>query len=264
MLREVKNSNKDTLEKLPLKKDVEEFKNLITHLVSTKQSKTFYKFSDGEYYFLTDKQIGSVAKGRRDTNKKLDLKPFKDGVLKNDYLCCYDVKRDSNWFKSYFKRDFDYSVDLINVLVASNWFTNSFKVGLIGAYEKLDLIKELCKHKKYIDYIGKPFNDYISVKQRYLCDNILKEDKSIGEQLKNSSSDIYLVGIGHAQTALLHKMKQHKPAIYIVVGSGIDAYAGIQDNDRPYMDNWINYQLKGYDYSSVDIWRDNFKNIYEI
>lgn len=49
-------------------------------------------------------------------------------------------------------------------------------------------------------------------------------------------------------------MKKYKNAVYIVIGSGIDAYAGIQDNERPYMGDWINFRIRGYDYSKTDIW----------
>ena len=55
-------------------------------------------------------------------------------------------------------------------------------------------------------------------------------------------------------------MKKYKDAIYIVVGSGIDAYAGVQDNLRPYMGGWINFQITNYDYTKIDIWRERFIN----
>ena len=44
----------------------------------------------------------------------------------------------------------------------------------------------------------------------------------------------------------------------------IDAYAGVQDNIRPYCGDWINYKLKNYDYSNIDIWKENFFNLKEI
>lgn len=247
--------------------EYEGFKNFILDLVNNKQSKTFYKFSDGEYYWLINYQVGSVSPGHRDSNKvQRDLTPFKEGVVQCDYLMCQLLNIDVDRFKSYFGRDFDFPVDYAYSLVADKWFTKTFngRIGLIGADNKLDLIKDLCEKDEYREYLEfDGFTDYIKVPQKFLCDSIDEGEKIIGEQLKNSKSDIFLVGIGHAQQALLHRMKKYKDAVYIVVGSGIDAYAGLQDNIRPYMGDWINYQLTDFDYSKVDIWSpyDNKKFI---
>lgn len=245
----------------------EEFKNFILDLVNNKESKTFYKFSDGEYYWLTNNQIGSVQSGKRDSNTtKRDLRPFQEGVLKCDYLMCQLLNRHVEWFSSYFNRDFDFPVDYVYSLVSDKWFTRTFngKIGIIGADNKLDLIKSLCEKEEYLKYLEfDGFTDYIKVPQKYLCDNIDSVELEIAESLRNSSSDIFLIGIGHAQQALLHRLKKYKNAVYIVIGSGVDAYAGIQDNTRPYMGDWINYQLKNFDYSKVDVWSpyDNKKFI---
>lgn len=245
----------------------EEFKNFILDLVNNKESKTFYKFSDGEYYWLTNNQIGSVQSGKRDSNTtKRDLRPFQEGVLKCDYLMCQLLNRHVEWFRSYFNRDFDFPVDYVYSLVSDKWFTRTFngKIGIIGADNKLDLIKSLCEKEEYLNYLEfDGFTDYIRVPQKYLCDNIDSVELEIAESLRNSSSDIFLIGIGHAQQALLHRLKKYKNAVYIVIGSGVDAYAGIQDNTRPYMGEWINYQLKNFDYSKVDVWSpyDNKKFI---
>lgn len=245
----------------------EEFKNFILDLVNNKESKTFYKFSDGEYYWLTNNQIGSVQSGKRDSNTtKRDLRPFQEGVLKCDYLMCQLLNRHVEWFSSYFNRDFDFPVDYVYSLVSDKWFTRTFngKIGIIGADNKLDLIKSLCEKEEYLKYLEfDGFTDYIKVPQKYLCDNIDSVELEIAESLRNSSSDIFLIGIGHAQQALLHRLKKYKNAVYIVIGSGVDAYAGIQDNTRPYMGEWINYQLKNFDYSKVDVWSpyDNKKFI---
>ena len=242
----------------------EKFKSLLIKSVDINDCLSFYKFSDGEYYWLTNNQVGSVSPGKRDSNSKhRNLQPFKEGVVKNDYLMCQILKSHVEWFNDYFKKPFDYPVDYVYALVANKWFTKTFnnKIGLIGADPKLDLIKELCKkdeYKSYLEFDG--FTDYIKMPQKFLCDDIDSAEKIMANQLINSKSDIFLVGIGHAQQALLHRMKKYKKATYIVVGSGIDAYAGVQDNLRPYMGGWINFQLKDYDYTKIDIWRERFIN----
>lgn len=242
----------------------ENFKQFIIDLVNESQSKTFYKFSDGEYLWLTNQQMGSTAPGVRDTNQRLrNLLPFQEGVIQNDYLMCQLLNDHVKWFKKYFHKDFDYPVDYVYALVASKWFTKTFNgtIGLIGAGPKLELIQNLCEYQRYKDYLQfDGFTDYIKMPQRYLCDHLDEGELIMAEQLSKSSSKIFLVGIGHAQQALLHKMKKYKDAIYIVVGSGIDSYAGVQDNLRPYMGGWINFQIPNYDYTKVDIWRKRFIN----
>ena len=245
-----------------------EFKELINNLVDKKASKTFYKFSDGEYYWLNNMQIGSVSPGCRDSNiKERDLTPFREGVVQNDYLMCQALNEHIDWYKNTFDIKPYYYVDYAYALCSNKWFTNTFngKIGLIGAGPKMELIKRLCEKQEYLDYLQfDGFSDYISMPQRYLCDNLEQGEEILAKSLSDSKCDIYLVGIGHAQQALLHRMKKYKDAVYIVVGAAICAYAGVQDNRRPYCGNWVNYKLKGFDYSSIDIWNDTFTNLKEI
>ena len=45
--------------------ELEEFKHLLIELVYLKEPKTFYKFGDGDYYFLNKIPTGSATPGRR-------------------------------------------------------------------------------------------------------------------------------------------------------------------------------------------------------
>ena len=54
-------------------------------------------------------------------------------------------------------------------------------------------------------------------------------DKIVSEQLKKSSSRIFLMGIGHVKSALIHRLPKYRNAIYLDIGSGIDALAGMID-----------------------------------
>lgn len=245
-----------------------EYRDMIKNLVDENQSKTFYKFSDGEYFWLNNHQIGSVAAGRRDSNTTdRDLTPFREGVIQNDYLMCQALNEHIKWYKNYFGVEPKHYVDYAYALCANKWFTKTFngKIGLIGASPKMDLISKLCDEQEYLDYLEfDGFSDYIHMPQRYLCDNLDEGEKILSEQLPKSKCDIFLVGIGHAQQALLHRMKKYKDAVYIVVGSMICAYAGVQDNKRPYCGDWMNFKLKDYDYSTIDVWRAGFTNLKEI
>jgi len=155
-------------------------------------------------------------------------------------------------------RKIDFPADYGHGLVANKWFFKTFKgkIGLIGAKEKLQLIQELLKHKDYREYLGiDKFNDYIYIPQRFACDDVRSLEKNIAKQLANSSSDIFLLGIGHVKSALLYKLKEYKRSIYVDVGGAIDAIAGVINITRMYMGNWTNFQIRSCDYSVIDFMR---------
>ncbi len=140
-------------------------------------------------------------------------------------------------------------------LVANKWFLQIFSdcIGLIGAGDKLDTIQQLLKHDSYQKYLEiEKFVDYIKIPQKFACDDLDNTEKIVGEQLVLSKSKIFLVGVGHVKSGLLHRLKKYKNAVYIDVGSGIDALAGMINKNRPYMKKWTNYILSNYDYTSID------------
>ena len=53
-------------------KKLEEFKKLLVELVKNNESKTFYKFGDGDYYFLKKMPVGSATPGRRALSKSYE------------------------------------------------------------------------------------------------------------------------------------------------------------------------------------------------
>ena len=60
--------------------------------------------------------------------------------------------------------------------------------------------------------------------------------------------------MGHVKSYIFSQLKKYKKAVFIDVGSGIDALAGIIDYNRPYMLDWINHQVtdKEFDYTEID------------
>ena len=240
-------------------KELELFKNHLFKLVAEEKSKTFYKFGDGDYYFLKKQEYGSAAPGKRALSKsyeEINHQEFVDGVLVNDYILVeidYNNRRRFN--EIYPKRQIDYPAEYCYGLVANKWLFKTFKgkIGLIGAKEKIELIKNLMKYEEYKNYLGiDKFNDYISIPQKFACDNVNSVEEMVSKQLLDSKSNIFLLGIGHVKSALLHRLKKYKNAIYLDVGSGIDAIAGVINVKRPYMGNWINFRLKKYNYSNID------------
>jgi len=241
----------------------ESFKSFLLSLISKNTPITFYKFSDGEYLFVKGISDGSTSKGRRDTNigvDVMDLSLFRDGIYKNDYYMVECYEQAHKEFKECFPDTTPIPAEYPYGLIANKWLFKTFRgqIGVVGAKEKLELIQELLEYQEYRDYLGiDKFEDYISVPQRYACDDINATDEMIKEQLKNATSKIFIEGIGHAKQALLCKMKEYHPAVYLSVGSGVCAVAGVQDCiGRPYFADWKNYRIKDYDYSKIDIWKD--------
>ena len=240
------------------------FKSLLLGMVSHGDSKTFYKFGDGDYHFLKKYPIGSAQPGRRALSKlysKINHEEFVEGVELNDFYTCELYPNNREHFKQAINKNIDYPAEFGYGLTANRWLTKTFSgsIGLIGAEPKLRLIQELLKHNEYQEYLGlEKFEDYIYIPQKFACDNINNIEDTVARQLDKSTSKIFLLGIGHVKSALLHRLKKYKNAIYLDVGSGIDALAGVIDPGRPYFGGWINYQIENYDYKDIDLLRYNW------
>jgi len=242
------------------KSDLEKFKFDLLNMVDNKESKTFFKFGDGDYYFLKKQSIGSACPGKRALSKNYDdlnFEHFEDGCKLNDYYTCEIYPENRRMFKEVIPNvEINYPAEYGYGLVANKWFFKKFsgRIGLIGGKEKIDLIKKLMSYEEYQEYLGiEKFNDYISIPQKYACDNLFSVENDIANQLKESSSDIFLLGIGHVKSGLTHRLKKYKNSVFFDIGSGIDAIAGIIDINRPYFGNWINYQIKNDGiYSKLD------------
>ena len=238
--------------------ELDKFKNHLIDLVDNKESKTFYKFGDGDYYFLRGESIGSASPGKRALSVSYDNinhQAFVDGASLSDYYTCEIYPENRSKFREVISKKIDYPAEYGYGLVANKWFFKQFsgRIGLIGASEKLNVIEELMKHDEYKEYLGLDnFNDYIHFPQKYACDDIDKVEEFVGNQLKESNSDIFLLGIGHSKSAILHRFKKYTNAVFMDVGAGIDMIAGSININRPFAGQWTNYRIKDYDYSNID------------
>ena len=108
----------------------------------------------------------------------------------------------------------------------------------------MNIIKNLMEAPQYQEYLGlEKFEDYISLPQRFACDDLEATERMVGEQLKNSTSKIFLMGMGHVKSGLIHRLKKYTDAVFLDVGAAIDALSGIIDIERPYFGDWTNYQI---------------------
>jgi hypothetical protein len=233
---------------------------------------TIYKFGDGDYYFLKRKHVGSAKPGNRALSKPLsrrEIGEFRRCANNADiYLCEIDGSNRRKFKRALNGRRPDYPAELIYGLVASRrlFGVPNARFGLIGAREKLELISELIEKEEYQEYLGvTKFTDYICIPQRFSCDDLLQRRLELRDQLRRSSSSVFLVGIGHLKSGVLSEFPSYKSALYVDIGSGIDGLAGVIDTKRPYFGDWINFQIGNLEkYRTIDYLNFNFQNIKRI
>ena len=244
--------------------ELEEFKHLLIELVYLKEPKTFYKFGDGDYYFLNKIPTGSATPGRRALSKSYDdinHDAFVKGAQECDYYTCEIYPENRVNFMDVIQRRIDFPAEFGYGLVANKWLLKTFagQIGLIGAGLKLNIIKNLMEAPQYQEYLGlEKFEDYISLPQKFACDDLEATEKMVASQLMKSTSKIFLMGMGHVKSGLIHRLSKYRNAVFLDVGASIDALAGIIDVDRPYAGDWTNYQIddvqlyKGIDFLAYD------------
>tara|TARA_B100000902_G_scaffold59643_1_gene66744 strand:+ start:25196 stop:26053 length:858 start_codon:yes stop_codon:yes gene_type:complete len=263
-------SSSDIYPEFQIKLDI--FKDTLISNIASRNFETYFKFGDGDYYFLNKIPTGSAKPGIRALKKpysKLNHQPFVDGFKNNDKYTSLISKDNISKFNELIKRGPDYPSEIIYGLIANKWIFKNLtkKIGLIGAKPKIEIIKYLMEHDEYKNYLGlDSFNDYIYIEQNFACDNLGKTIKLLKSQLQYSSSELFLVGIGHVKSGVLHELKKIKPATYLDVGVGIDALAGVVNIYRPYFGNWVNFKLQNKKklYKNVDILINNFGSLGEI
>ena len=228
---------------------MEDFKKLLIDLVNNNESKTFYKYGDGDYFFLTKQSVGSAAPGKRALSKgynNINHEQFVEGAQLCDYYTCEIYPTNKNRFEQVINRKIDFPAEYGYGLVANKWLFKQFsgKIGLIGADTKINIIENLMEAEQYQEYLGlEKFEDYVRLPQQFACDDIDATEKMVGEQLQKTSSKIFLMGMGHVKSGLIHRLKKYTDAVFLDVGSSIDAIAGIIDVNRPFFGDWTNYQI---------------------
>ena len=226
-----------------------DFKDLLIELVNNNESKTFYKYGDGDYFFLTKQSVGSATPGKRALSKgynNINHEQFVEGAQLCDYYTCEIYPTNKDNFAQVINREIDFPAEYGYGLVANKWFFKQFsgKIGLIGADTKISIIENLMEAEQYQEYLGlEKFEDYVRLPQQFACDDIDATERMVGEQLEKSSSKIFLMGMGHVKSGLIHRLKKYTDAVFLDVGSSIDAIAGIIDVNRPFFGDWTNYQI---------------------
>ena len=82
--------------------DLSKFKTHLCNSVRFGFSETFYKFGDGDYYFLTKQEVGSAKPGNRAISVSYDdinHLEFTEGAKMNDYYTCEIYPENRKMFK---------------------------------------------------------------------------------------------------------------------------------------------------------------------
>jgi len=242
-------------------KELDSYKATLKGEFATNSAFSSFKFGDGDYYFLNQIEIGSAKPGNRALSRRLnenEMQPFIQGSKKCDRYYCEIYPENRKLFREIFPTvtevipaEFNYG------LIANKWMFREFgsSIGIIGASEKIKLIKSLMQSEEYQDYLGlKEFTDYISVPQKFACDNLEELQSSLSDQLQFAKSKVFLFGVGHVKSGIAWQLPRIHQAMYVDIGSGIDALAGVIDSKRPYFGDWTNYRIQdSFDYSQLDL-----------
>ena len=239
-------------------KDFEKFK---MYILSDNNPKVLLRVYDGEFLFLQRKKLWNIPKRHVsvDLTKKF-IKQFYENSLKCDKFSSHLTIMPSGSMHKLYKsvygnKKIDYPMEFHYAIVLNKWIFKNFKnqIGLIGGKEKIKVIKKLMTYKKYKDYLGIDyFTDYITVPERFSCDNPIELKNSIKKQLSSSKAKVFLFGIGISKLVVAYKFKEFYPAIYIDIGVTFSGLAGFLTKKRPYAANWMNFRIKDYDYSKLD------------
>ena len=239
-------------------------RQLIEHVSKVKGgvSQTYLHFNSGDYYFYKMLPIGNALPGKRCLSVPYDMIEIdrhRDGWIRADYHCveCLEPEMTRKHAELYPQKS-KIPMEFIYGLVYNRWLFRTFggRIGIIGASEKVDLIESLMAHRKYQRYLGlRQFGDYIRISQNFACDDLDETIETVKEQLEASDPEtrIYLLGTGRVKAGLIPQLPAIKQAIYIDIGVGIDALAGVIDTERPYAKNWINHKLRDFDYTTIDM-----------
>lgn len=231
--------------------------NTIESNINNKNGYVILRVYDGEFLFL-QKEVGGNGPRRHYSKQLTDdfVKPFKEGCYKVDLISVQlNIQMEHKYSSIFPDRPMDFPMDIIYGLIANRWLLKTFKnnIALIGGVEKMKAIKKLMEYEEYRDYIGNDyFCDYISVPERFSCDNTQALTEQIGEQIANSDAKLFLFGIGIAKMAIAWQFKNYKNAVFVDIGCGMSALAGSCSTTRPYFGSWTNYRLRDYNYSSMD------------
>lgn len=251
---------------VPMQKHCDALFELIVDKVKSKTPYTIIRASDGEAFFLNKQLKGNGPTRHFTADEALTdekIAPFREGFLKCDSRHIEMYRNLQSKFQKIYGRNVFSKIpfECLYALIANRKLLKlPYRIGLIGADNKMEIIRRMMEFPQYQEYVGRnAFQDYISVPERGTSNDPEGLLKQIQSNLK-PDIDIYLVGIGIAKLAVMHRFTEASNAVFIDVGAGISALAGCVSDGRPYYADWINYRLADFDYSKIDIMDSELKD----
>jgi hypothetical protein len=240
---------------------VAQLDEMIAQALSNQRPLSVIRLGDGEAFFLQGRLHGNIGARHVDLkkNKEFDLSEWRKRLGNNEMLC-FDIlwSLRSLWvpiFGEKVQRDF-FPLNAVYAWLAGRKLFNRYKglkIGLIGAEPKLDLIRRLITYVDYQSYLGiNGFHSYLSVPQVGACSDADLLVENLVRQIRDDPADLYLLGMGIAKIYVQSELKNRTKKIFIDVGCGLDALAGIVPLDRPSFAAWTNYRLREFDYAKID------------
>ena len=221
-------------------------------------SLSILKFGDGDYHFLQQTAVGSARPGRRALSlsySEIDHERFTTGATACDLYACESAPAIRQMFSACLPTcTVAFPAEYCYAAVSSRWiFSLSPSVTIVGADEKLSLIENLLGFPDYREFLGIDSVEFVRIPQRFACDDLDAVTTKVAGQLEGTSSPLVLVGVGHIKSGLLHALPAVRSAVYLDVGSGIDAIAGVIDRSRPFFADWTNFQFRDQSrYENID------------
>lgn len=235
---------------------IEWFKIELVYQNIEKRGFVVLRVFDGEFWFIRGVKCGNV--GTRHISKDITWEAkvrSVNGCLRADVLSTQLYSSQVKIYNEIFKdRVVDLPMEIIYGLVANKWILKQFKnkICIIGGAGKIRAIKALMKYDTYRDYVENDQFEYISIPERFACDDPQTLLEYIGSEIEKCNANVFLYGIGMVKMQIAYKFKTYKPAVFVDIGCGVSALAGTVGPDRPYFGLWANHRMIGYDYSDMD------------
>lgn len=248
-----------------------EFLRELQQMLKRRDARSLVRLGDSEAYFLRGELIGNIIKRTYTSAEKrtFDLQDWKEKLLLNDLIFVEERRGLKKILKGYFKEgeigEKKRYIPIPYIIIATKelfHLLKEYKVGLIGAKEKMALIQKLMMYHEYRKYLGiDKFEEYICIPQKGATNDWEDTYELIKKQIGNAC-DIYLVGMSVAKIQMLPRLRDSYKKIFFDIGTGIDAIAGIIPQTKNNMGSWINYKLRDFDYSRLDIFTWKKQSVY--
>ena len=221
---------------------------------------TVLRLNDGEAYFLQGKLHGNVIRRHLTNPKNYNPSEWRERLWRNNRLTFHISPRMRRLWTPVIGKDVMRSffpMHAVYALVATRRLfqvCGTAKVGFVGAHEKLLLIEELLSYGRYREYLGIRGNcGFYAVPQTGACNEPRELTADLLTRMRTDPSDVYLVGMGIAKIYALPELCEELGGVFLDVGHGLDAIAGIVPKDKQFFGSWTNFKVSPDSYRDVEM-----------